>query len=173
MDDGFDIQEKVARSIADALQLKLSAEETRKPDGRPVTDVLAQECYRRARHETLFAWCLTAFPHHAACAYTILDFLYLSTYAGFMAMNIKNQEVERLAEEVAEMTGETKTEAIRKALKERRERLSYQIVRRDRKADLLRFLSREIWPAVPKRELGRTLTRKEQDQILGYGKEGV
>ena len=90
-----------------------------------------------------------------------------------MAMNIKNQEVERLAAEVAEMTGETKTEAIRKALKERRERLSYQIVRRDRKADLLRFLSREIWPAVPKRELGRTLTRKEQDQILGYGREGV
>ncbi len=90
-----------------------------------------------------------------------------------MALNIKNQEVERLAQELAEMTGETKTEAIRKALKERRERLSYQIVRRDRKAVLLRFLSREIWPAIPKEKLGQTLTQEEQDQILGYGGEGV
>ncbi len=90
-----------------------------------------------------------------------------------MALNIKNREVERLAQELAKMTGETKTEAIRKALKERRERLSYQIVRRDRKAALLRFLSREIWPAIPSEKLGRALTQEEQDRILGYGGEGV
>jgi antitoxin VapB len=90
-----------------------------------------------------------------------------------MALNIKNPEVERLAGEVAAMTGETKTEAIRKALKERRDRLSYQIVRRDRNADLLHFLEREIWPAIPKRWLGKKLTRAEQDRILGYGDKGV
>ena len=33
-----------------------------------------------------------------------------------MALNLKNEEVERLATEVARMTGESKTEAIRRAL---------------------------------------------------------
>ena len=40
-----------------------------------------------------------------------------------MALNIKNADVERLAEELARLTGESKTEAIRKALDERRRRL--------------------------------------------------
>lgn len=40
-----------------------------------------------------------------------------------MGLNIKNQEVEYLARQVADATGETKTEAIRKALMERRDRL--------------------------------------------------
>ena len=37
-----------------------------------------------------------------------------------MALNIKNTEVERLAAEVAELSQETKTEAIRRALEERK-----------------------------------------------------
>ncbi len=90
-----------------------------------------------------------------------------------MALNIKNPEVERLAGEVAGMTGETKTEAIRKALKERRDRLAYHIVHRNRKADLLDFLNREIWPSIPRHLLGKRLTRAEQDRILGYGDKGV
>ena len=40
-----------------------------------------------------------------------------------MALNLKNAEVERLAAEVARLTGESKTEAIRRALDERRQRL--------------------------------------------------
>jgi hypothetical protein len=36
-----------------------------------------------------------------------------------MALNIKNVEVERLAEEFARFAGETKTEAVRRALEER------------------------------------------------------
>jgi len=36
-----------------------------------------------------------------------------------MALTIRNQEVERLAEEVARLAGETKTEAVRKALEMR------------------------------------------------------
>ncbi len=90
-----------------------------------------------------------------------------------MPLNIKNAEVEGLAAELAEMTGETKTEAIRKALQERRERLSYRIVRRNREAELLKFLQREIWPAIPKNVLGKRLSRAEQDRILGYGDKGV
>ena len=40
-----------------------------------------------------------------------------------MALNLKNADVERLAAEVSRLTGESKTEAIRKALEERRRRL--------------------------------------------------
>lgn len=39
-----------------------------------------------------------------------------------MAVNIKNERVERLLDEVAALTGETKTEAIRRSLEERRDR---------------------------------------------------
>jgi antitoxin VapB len=89
-----------------------------------------------------------------------------------MALNLKNADVERLAAEVARLTGETKTEAIRKALEERRRRLKAVVPAR-RKARLLRLLRRRIWPAIPKNQLGRRLTRAEEDAILGYGEEGV
>ncbi len=90
-----------------------------------------------------------------------------------MPLNIKNREVERLAGELAALTGESKTEAIRKALQERRQRLAYQVVSRDRKTELRKFLEREIWPAIPKRLLGKGIRREEQEKILGYGPEGV
>ncbi len=89
-----------------------------------------------------------------------------------MALNLKNPEVERLAEEVARLTGESKTEAIRKALEERRRRLA-SVATSDRRARLLRLLRGRIWPSVPKDQLGRHLTRAEEDAILGYGKDGV
>jgi hypothetical protein len=45
-----------------------------------------------------------------------------------MGLNIKNTEVENLAAELARSTGVSKTEAIRVALLERRERLGIQSV---------------------------------------------
>lgn len=90
-----------------------------------------------------------------------------------MALNIKNDEVERLAAEVAHLTGETKTEAIRRALAERRQRLAYRISPGDRRAHALQFLEREVWPRIPEDQIGRRLTRREEDKILGYGPEGV
>ena len=89
-----------------------------------------------------------------------------------MPLNLKNADVERLATEVAELTGESKTEAIRKALEERRRRLKGAAVpeRRDR---MLRFLKAKVWSGIPKKELGRRLSRREEDDILGYGPEGV
>ena len=89
-----------------------------------------------------------------------------------MALNIKNEEVERLAREVAEVAGETKTEAIRRALAERRERLGAGEGERPA-ARLHRFLEDELWPVVPERERGRRLTPAEEDELLGYGPEGV
>ena len=89
-----------------------------------------------------------------------------------MALNLKNAGVERLAAEVARLTGESKTEAIRKALEERRRRLK-GVAPAERRSRILRLLRGRIWPSVPKHQLGRRLTSDEEDTILGYGKDGV
>jgi len=90
-----------------------------------------------------------------------------------VALNIKNVEVERLAEEASRLAGETKTESIRRALEERLARLRLRIVKRDREAEMLRYLEREVWSSVPRELLGKRLTRREEDRILGYGPEGA
>ncbi len=90
-----------------------------------------------------------------------------------MGLNIKDPETERLAAEVAHLTGETKTGAIRVALQERRARLALRVVRRNRAEVLQRFLEREIWPAVPDAVRGRPLTRAEEDELLGFGEAGA
>lgn len=84
-----------------------------------------------------------------------------------MALNIKNAEVERLAAEVARLTGETKTEAIKRALAERRQRLVHRVDPGDRHGRALRFLERDVWPTIPADEVGRRITREEEDAILG------
>ncbi|OFW01826.1 MAG: protein transcription factor [Acidobacteria bacterium RIFCSPLOWO2_02_FULL_68_18] len=89
-----------------------------------------------------------------------------------MAMNIKNAEVERLATEVARLTGESKTEAIRRALDERRRRLRNASIS-DRRARVLAFLEKKVWRTLPKAQVGRRLSHAEEDEILGYGPEGV
>jgi antitoxin VapB len=94
-------------------------------------------------------------------------------YSLSMALNIKNPEVEKLAAEVAGMTGESKTQAIRKALVEYRNRLGCHVDQKDRRAKLLRFLEQEVWPKVPRRALGKRLTKKQRVGILGYGPRGI
>ena len=89
-----------------------------------------------------------------------------------MGLNIKNIDVERLAAEVAALAHESKTEAIRKALLERRNRLRLHSGKPAARRSLREYMERNIWPLMPPDELGRTLTREEEDQILGYGPEG-
>jgi antitoxin VapB len=89
-----------------------------------------------------------------------------------MALNIKNVEVERLAGEVAGLARETKTEAIRRALVERRARLQARAGKPGGRKSLREYLEQNVWPLVPAGELGRVMTREEEDQILGYGPEG-
>ena len=89
-----------------------------------------------------------------------------------MALNLKNAEVERLAADVARLTGESKTEAIRRALEERRQRLTGRSLEQKR-ARVLRLLETKVWPTLPRGERGRRLTRAEEDDILGYGPSGV
>jgi antitoxin VapB len=90
-----------------------------------------------------------------------------------MALNIKNPEVVQLAAEVARMAGETKTEAIRKALIERKARLQAGGGHGNSKERLIEYMAREVWPHIPPDQLGKTLTREEEDDILGFGPDGV
>jgi serine/threonine protein kinase len=53
MDDVFDIQEKVSRSIVDALKLKLTSEEMEHLTERPIPNAIAYEFYLKARQEVL------------------------------------------------------------------------------------------------------------------------
>ena len=90
-----------------------------------------------------------------------------------MALNIKNPEVERLATEVARLAHETKTEAIRRALEERKERLAAPGNPEEKKKRLLEFFRREIWPHNPPDVRGKHVTKEEREEILGYGPDGV
>jgi antitoxin VapB len=90
-----------------------------------------------------------------------------------VALNIKDAETEKLAAEVAALTGETKTRAVKTALSERKARLAAGTTGTDRARRLRRFLEEEAWPQVPESVLGKPLTREEREAILGYGPRGI
>ena len=90
-----------------------------------------------------------------------------------MALNLKNAEVERLVTEVADLAGETKTEAVRRALQERLDRLVGRRAPIGRDVAVRQFLQQEVWPLLPAGERGRRLSRAEDDDILGYGPDGL
>ncbi len=80
-----------------------------------------------------------------------------------MALSIKDPATDRVAREVAALTGETMTEAIRTALEERLARL-----RRRRSAATLAFLDGVV-------ERGRArpiLDARPEDELLGYDEHG-
>jgi antitoxin VapB len=90
-----------------------------------------------------------------------------------MPLNIKDRETERLASEVAALAGETKTGAIRQALRERKERLTLAQGGTTRTERLLEWLERDVWPNLPPDVRGKRLSREEEDEILGYGPHGA
>jgi antitoxin VapB len=82
-----------------------------------------------------------------------------------MALNIRNAETERLAAVVARLTGETKTEAVRRALADRLERLQRE--RRGRRlADDLDEIALSC-AALP------VLDDRPAEEIVGFGPEGA
>jgi len=85
-----------------------------------------------------------------------------------MALNIKDTETERLAREVAALTGESKTGAIRTSLRERKARLAMQRPAADREQALRTLLERKVWPALPSGVRGHAPSPSEQDELLGY-----
>jgi antitoxin VapB len=90
-----------------------------------------------------------------------------------MAMNIKDAETEQLIAQLAELTGETKTGAVRGAVRARIEQLRANNEVAQRKVRLRRLLEDEIWPLIPPDELGKPLSKEEQEDILGLGPDGV
>lgn len=82
-----------------------------------------------------------------------------------MALNIRNAVVERLAEELAELTGETKTTAVERALRDRLERLKRQRSGRSL-ADELDAIALHC-ARLP------SLDQRTPDEILGYDEHGL
>ena len=89
-----------------------------------------------------------------------------------MALNIKNPEVERLATEVAQLARETKTEAIRRALEERKARLKVGPTPEEKYRRTMEFLRTEVWPNIPPEFRGKPITKEEEEEILGIGPNG-
>ncbi len=82
-----------------------------------------------------------------------------------MALNIRNPEAERLAAELAKTTGESKTEAVTKALRDRLVRVRRERTKR-RLADELEEIA-EHCASLP------VLDRRRADEILGYDEVGL
>jgi antitoxin VapB len=89
-----------------------------------------------------------------------------------MALTLKNPNVELLVDEVTRLTGESKTEAIRRALLERRDRLRSSQGPLPRR-ELRRFLETHVWPQLAADVRGRPVTKEEEEVYLGLGPGGV
>ena len=96
----------------------------------------------------------------------------ISMSHGVMALNLKNAEVERLAAEVARLTGESKTKAIRRALEERRQRLKGPPTAR-RRTRALAFLRTQVWPTVPADQPLQAAQPQGRRRDLRHGPEGA
>jgi antitoxin VapB len=82
-----------------------------------------------------------------------------------MALNIRNTEAEQLAEAVAKLTGETKTEAVAQALRDRLDRLRRERARR-RLADELDAIALHC-AQLPVQD------PRSADEVLGYDEHGL
>lgn len=82
-----------------------------------------------------------------------------------MAMSIRNAETEKLAREVAQLTGETLTEAIGKSLEERLERLRKRSDTEEARRAIDEILARV--DALP------DLDTRPPDEIIGYDENGL
>lgn len=89
-------------------------------------------------------------------------------YNQSMAFTIRDKDVERLVEEVARLTGESRAEAVRKALEMRLAELK---PRHDLQ-NLLRTLEDKIWSKIPPEYLDKPLSQEETERLLGYGPKG-
>lgn len=87
-----------------------------------------------------------------------------------MPLNIKDPETEALAAELAKRLGTSKTGAVRQALRAQLSALRTRDSEADRLDRVTYLLKTEIWPLTTG---GDPLTKREREQILGYGNDGV
>ena len=82
-----------------------------------------------------------------------------------MALNIKDDETDRLVRELAAETGESMTTAVAVAVRERLERLSGAVPRERRRHELM---------DITRRSASRPLRdSRSTEEILGYGPDGL
>ncbi len=89
-------------------------------------------------------------------------------------MSIKNDEVERLVDELGRLTGSSKTEVIRQALLEKKRRMAVLgsgDAATARGVRLSAFLTQRVWPTLPK-GASRRWSKAEEERTLGYGAHG-
>ena len=82
-----------------------------------------------------------------------------------MALNLRNPRTERLAAELARLTGQTKTEAVTDALRDRLDRL-----RRERSG---RTLADELNAIALRCARRPVLDSRPADEIIGYDEHGL
>jgi antitoxin VapB len=82
-----------------------------------------------------------------------------------MPLNIRNEQAEELASTLARLTGETKTEAVTQALRERLDRVRRARAKR-RLADELDEIALHC-AAIPARD------QRSADEIIGYDEQGL
>ncbi len=82
-----------------------------------------------------------------------------------MALNIRNRETEQLANTLAELTGETKTQAVTRALHDRLEK--------ERRRRSGRSSANELDEIAVHCSSLPVLDDRSQDEILGYDDSGI
>lgn len=80
-----------------------------------------------------------------------------------MALNIKDPETDRLARELADLTGESITDALKHAVEDRL--IAVRRTAAQSKPDLREIIERGRARA--------TLDERSEDEILGYGADGI
>jgi len=82
-----------------------------------------------------------------------------------MALNLRNAETERLAAELARLTGQSKTQAVTDAIRERLDRLRDDRSGRSRRERLLDIARRCAQLPV--------LDSRSAEEIIGYDEDGL
>jgi len=82
-----------------------------------------------------------------------------------MPLNIRNKQAEELAGALAKLTGETKTEAVTQALRERLQRV--------RRARAKRRLADELDEIAAHCSALPVLDRRSAEEIIGYDENGL
>ena len=79
-------------------------------------------------------------------------------------VNLKSDRVASLLEQLTQQTGETKVDAVSRALEERLQELKAK----DRSERTLTWLETVVWPNFTEAQRGHALTKEEQEELLGF-----
>ena len=79
-------------------------------------------------------------------------------------VNLKSERVATLLEQITEQTGESKVDAVAKALEGRLQELAAG----DRAARTLEWLQTAVWSNLPEVQRGHAPSKEEQEDLLGF-----